>query len=153
YELVESLPAGGTAVLNADDEYVSQFGRDFRGKVVLYGLHAPADMRAQNVKYYGAEGSKFDVVVGGCRHQAALRLVGTHNIYNALAAVAVGIERGLTPCAAITALATLAPADQRGEVVKFGNITIINDCYNSNPKALDAMVDALAAMPARRRIV
>ncbi len=39
YELIESLPAGGTAILNADDEYVSQFGRDFHGKVVCYGLH------------------------------------------------------------------------------------------------------------------
>src|SRR5437899_4622376 len=153
YELIESLPSGGTAVLNADDEYVSQFGRDFHGKVVLYGLRTQADVRAENAKHHGAEGSTFDVVVGSCREQASLPLVGAHNIYNALAAVAVGIERGLTLSEALGALATLAPADKRGEVVKLGNITIINDCYNSNPKALDAMVDALAAMPAKRRIV
>src|SRR6266705_2143073 len=153
YELIESLPAGGTAVLNADDEYVSQFGRDFKGKVVLYGLRTQADVRAENAKHHGAEGSTFDVVVGSCREQASLPLVGAHNIYNALAAVAVGIERGLTLSEALGALATLAPADKRGEVVKLGNITIINDCYNSNPKAFDAMVDALAAMPAKRRIV
>ena len=145
YELVEGLPAGGTAVLNADDEYVAQFGRDFHGKVVLYGFHPPADVRAENVKHHGAEGSTFDVVVGSCRETASSRLVGAHNIYNALAAVAVGIERGLTLSGAVAALATLAPADKRGEVVKVGNVTIINDCYNSNPKALDAMVDALAA--------
>src|SRR5437764_333229 len=153
YELVEGLPAGGTAVLNADDEYVAQFGRDFHGKVVLYGFHPPADVRAENVKHHGAEGSTFDVVVGSCRETASSRLVGAHNIYNALADVAVGIERGLTLSGAVAALATLALADKRGEVVKVGNITIINDCYNSNPKALDAMVDALAAMPAKRRIV
>jgi UDP-N-acetylmuramoyl-tripeptide--D-alanyl-D-alanine ligase len=47
----------------------------------------------------------------------------------------------------------LAAADKRGEVVRLGNITVINDCYNCNPKALAAMVDALAAMDARRRIV
>ena len=51
------------------------------------------------------------------------------------------------------ALATLAPADKRGAVVQLGNITVINDCYNSNPTALNAMVDTLAAMPAKRRIV
>jgi UDP-N-acetylmuramoyl-tripeptide--D-alanyl-D-alanine ligase len=153
YELIESLPARGTAVLNADDEYVSQFGRDFRGKVVLYGLRPSADVWADNIRPQGTEGSTFDVVVGSCREKATLHLVGTHNIYNALAAVAVGLERGLSPSEAVAALATLAPPDKRGQVVKLGNITIINDCYNCNPKALEAMVDALTAMPAKRRIV
>ena len=50
YELIESLPANGTAVLNADDEYVSQFGRDFKGKVVTYGFGASADVRAENIR-------------------------------------------------------------------------------------------------------
>ncbi|MGH9499578.1 MAG: UDP-N-acetylmuramoyl-tripeptide--D-alanyl-D-alanine ligase [Terriglobales bacterium] len=153
YELIASLPAGGTSVLNADDEYVSQFGRDFNGKVVLYGMGPTADVRAENVEFRGGSGSVFDVVVGSCHERTTLPLVGKHNIHNALAAVAVGLERGLTPSEAASALATLVPADKRGEVVQLGNITVINDCYNSNPKALDAMVDTLAAMPARRRIV
>ncbi len=153
YELIESLPAGGTAVLNADDEYVSQFGRDFKGKVVMYGTRAAADVRAENVRSRGAEGSEFDVVIGGVRERATLPLVGEHNVVNALAAVAVGLERGLKPSEAVGALAGLSAADKRGEVVRLGNITVINDCYNCNPKALDAMVDALAAMAAGRRIV
>lgn len=153
YELIAALPAGGTAILNADDQYVSQFGRDFHGKVVLYGMKASADVRAENLQSRGVVGSVFDVVAGGCRDRATLALVGVHNVYNALAAVAVGLERGLTPSEAVGALAALVPADKRGEVVQLGNITVINDCYNSNPKALDAMVDTLAAMPAKRRIV
>ena len=153
YELIESLPATGTAVLNADDEYVSQFGRDFKGKVVTYGTRATAAIRAENVKTLGAEGSEFDVLMTGEREHARLPLVGEHNILNALAAVAVGLARGLTPSEAVGALATLVPPDKRGQVLQLGNITIINDCYNSNPKALQAMVDALAAMKAGRRIV
>src|SRR5580700_5645431 len=153
YELVESLPAGGTAVLNADDEYASQFGRDFKGKVVMYGTRATADVRAENVQNRGAEGSEFDVVIGGVREHATLPLVGEHNVLNALAAVAVGLDRGLKPSEAVAVLADLAPADKRGEVLRLGNITVINDCYNCNPKALNAMVDALAAMAGRRRIV
>jgi UDP-N-acetylmuramoyl-tripeptide--D-alanyl-D-alanine ligase len=153
YELIEALPAGGTAVLNADDEYVSQFGRDFRGNVILYGMRASADVRAENIQPLGSEGSAFELVVDGCREKAILRLVGIHNIYNALPAVAVALERGLSPSDAVAALASLTPADKRGQVVKLGNITVINDCYNCNPKALEAMVDALAAMPANRRIV
>ncbi len=153
YELIESLPAGGTAVLNADDEYVSQFGRDFKGKVVMCGTRATADVRAENVRSRGAEGSEFDVVIGSVRERARLPLVGEHNVLNALAAVAVGLARGLKPSEAVGTLADLAPADKRGEVLRLGNITVINDCYNCNPKALNAMVDALAAMAARRRIV
>ena len=78
----------------------------------------------------------FDVVVGGCREPATLHLVGTHNIYNALAAVAVGLERGSETTGSGGRSVSLAPADKRGPVVKLGNITIINDCYNSNPTAL-----------------
>src|SRR5579862_4975027 len=152
YELIESLPATGTGVLNADDEYVSQFGRDFRGKVVSYGLGASADVRAENVCSRGPEGSTFEVVAGSCREQAELPILGTHNVYNALAAVAVALERGMAPSEAVAALASLSPGEKRGQVVKLGNITVINDCYNSNPKALEAMVDALAAAPAERRI-
>jgi UDP-N-acetylmuramoyl-tripeptide--D-alanyl-D-alanine ligase len=153
YELIQSLPASGTAVLNADDEYVSQFGRDFRGKVITYGFSVTADVRAENFKPKGVLGSNFDVVVDGHREKATLPLMGAHNINNALAAISVAIERGLTLSEAVAALATLVPADKRGQVVRVGNITVINDCYNSNPKALDAMVDALATTPAARRIV
>jgi UDP-N-acetylmuramoyl-tripeptide--D-alanyl-D-alanine ligase len=119
----------------------------------MYGTRAAADVRAENVRSRGAEGSEFDVVMGSVRESARLPLVGEHNVVNALAAVAVGLERGLKPSEAVGALAGLTAADKRGEVVRLGNITVINDCYNCNPKALDAMVDALAAMAAGRRIV
>jgi len=153
YELIESLPHHGTAILNADDEYVSQFGRDFKGKVIFYGAHRPADIRAEHIESRGADGSVFDLVVHGHRERAELHLVGSHNIHNALAAVAVGVERSIPLNDVIGALGTLVPADKRGQVVQVGNIKVVNDCYNSNPKALEAMVDALAAMPAKRRIV
>ena len=80
-------------------------------------------------------------------------LVGEHNVLNAAAAVAVGLVRGIGLAEIVAALATLKPAEKRGQVLQVGNITVINDCYNSNPKALHAMVDALAAMKAGRRIV
>jgi UDP-N-acetylmuramoyl-tripeptide--D-alanyl-D-alanine ligase len=153
YELIAGLPAGGTAVLNADDEYVSQFGRDFHGRVVMFGVNHPADVRAEAVETQGTAGSRFQLIVEGCREQVTLPLMGMHNVYNALAAAAVATQRGITPSEAARALATLTPSDKRGQILQLGGATVINDCYNSNPKALDSMVDALAAMPARRRIV
>jgi UDP-N-acetylmuramoyl-tripeptide--D-alanyl-D-alanine ligase len=101
----------------------------------------------------GQEGSKFEAVIGHSRETVTLPLLGEHNVYNALAAIAVGVESGLTLAEAASALASLEAADKRGQVVQVGNITVINDCYNCNPTALRAMTDALANMPAKRRIV
>src|SRR6266567_3006376 len=153
YELVESLPADGTAVLNGDDEYVSQFGRDFKGKVLTYGFGPACTVRADQWESNGEGGSVFNLVVGNQRENVVLPLIGKHNVHNALAAIAVGLEYGVTLCESAGAMAKLSPADKRGQVVRIGNITVINDCYNSNPKALAAMVDALAEMPAKRWIV
>jgi len=153
YELIQELHSGAVAVLNADDEYVSQFGRDFHGKVVHYGIHHQANVSAQKVESLGAGGSRFELVANSVRQEITLPLLGEHNIYNALAAAAVAMERGLTPTEIAAALATLAPADKRGEKISLAGATVINDCYNSNPKALTAMVDALVSMPATRRIV
>ncbi|PYV77268.1 MAG: UDP-N-acetylmuramoyl-tripeptide--D-alanyl-D-alanine ligase [Acidobacteria bacterium] len=153
YELVESLPANGRAVLNGDDEYVSQFGREYKGKVITYGFGPACSVRADKWESNGEGGSIFDVVVGNQHENVVLPLIGKHNVHNALAAIAVGLEYGVTLCESAGAMAKISPQDKRGQVVRIGNITVINDCYNSNPKALAAMVDALAEMPAKRRIV
>jgi len=153
YELIEALPHGGTAVLNGDDEYVSQFGRDFKGKVLLFGLKPTADVRAENIEVLGPEGTRFDLVSREIRQPVHSPLLGKHNVYNVLAAAAVALEHSITPSEIAAALPSLQPADKRGQVVQLGNITVLYDCYNSSPKALMAAVDTLAAMPARRRIV
>jgi UDP-N-acetylmuramoyl-tripeptide--D-alanyl-D-alanine ligase len=153
YEMIEALPPGGTAVLNADDEYVCQFGRDFKGKVVLFGLRAAADVRAENIEGLGAEGTGFDLVSQGVRQPVRSPLLGQHNVYNLLAAAAVAMEHGITASEVAAAMPSLQAADKRGQVVKVGNATLLYDCYNSSPKALMAAVETLAAIPAERRIV
>jgi UDP-N-acetylmuramoyl-tripeptide--D-alanyl-D-alanine ligase len=153
YELIESLPAGGIAVLNADDPYVSQFGRDFHGKVVTFGLQRPADVMAKNIEAHGTSGSVFDIAVNGQLVRGALPLLGEHSIYNALAGIAVGLQYDVPLEAAVQSLAALSAGDKRGEVMQVGGATVINDCYNSNPKALESMVRSLAQIQAQRHIV
>lgn len=153
YELIEALPRDGTAVLNADDDYVSQFGRDYQGKVVMFGFRSSADVRAENLQLLGAAGARFDLVSGGVRQPVETSLLGKHNISNLLAAAAVALEHGIMPSEIAEALPGLEPGDKRGQVVQLGNITVLYDCYNSSPKALTAAVDTLAQMPAQRRIV
>ena len=153
YEIIETLHSGGVAVLNADDDYVCQFGRDFKGKVVTFGIKRSADVSAQKIKLNGAEGSTFELVVGSVGEPVTFPLVGEHNIYNALAAAAAAMERGISPSQAAAALSSIAPPDKRGQVLHLHGATIINDCYNSNPRALEAMIDTLASMKAERRIL
>lgn len=153
YELVEALPADGIAVLNFDDNYVASFGRGLGERAVFYGLNEGAEVRAVHVAEVGAEGVVFTVEVEGERASVQLRMLGRHNVPNALAAIAVGLRSGmgLGECAA--AVGELRAGDKRGEVVQWRGATLINDCYNSNPRALDAMVDALMAIPGERHIV
>ena len=153
YELIAALPPGGTAILNADDEYVSQFGRDFHGKVITFGICGSADLRAENIEARGLLGSVFDVVQDSRRARASIRLVGGHNVQNSLAAVAVAVGQGIPFEVAVEGLSSLRPSEKRGEILDLGGATVINDCYNSNPKALKAMVDALLAVPAARHLV
>jgi UDP-N-acetylmuramoyl-tripeptide--D-alanyl-D-alanine ligase len=149
YELVEGLPAHGIAFLNCDDAYVSQFGRDFLGRVIYYGVGPCADLRAEHLEELGSDGVRFQVN----DTTVTLRLLGRHNIWNALAAIAVGVEAGIPLAECAAAVGRLRPPDKRGEILRIGGATIINDCYNSNPEALKSMIATLASMPAKRRIL
>jgi UDP-N-acetylmuramoyl-tripeptide--D-alanyl-D-alanine ligase len=153
YELIASLPPGGTAVLNADDPFVCQFGRDFHGRVVTFGIDHPADVRAENIQLRGEEGSSFTLAIDSIREEVTLPLLGKHNILNALAASATALENGLRPSEIALALAEITPSDKRGETLHLAGAVIINDCYNSNPTALKAMMDVLQKMPAKRRVL
>ena len=152
-ELIDSLPTAGIAILNKDDEFVRDFNRGRTGPAIYFAIDTDADVRAEHIIEHGAAGSDFDLVLNGERIRTHLPLIGRHNIYNALAAVAVGISQGIPAKQASEALSELKPSDKRGELVEIGGATVINDCYNSNPKALESMVDALMGMPAQRHIV
>lgn len=151
YELVQALPPDGIAVLNADDERVAAFAAGLGERAVMYGLSASAHVRAEDVRELGVDGVRFAVSVGSERAEVSLPLLGKHNVSNALAAIAVGWRSGIPLQECADALAGIPAPDKRGAVVSVRGATIINDCYNSNPAALDAMVDALLAVGASGR--
>ena len=151
-ELVDALPANGVAFLNCDDPYVSQFGRDFLGRVVYFGAGPCADPQYLE----GTEdlaGLHLRFRAGEREGKLTLRLLGAHNASNALAGLAVALEAGVGLEAAVAALASLTAGDKRGQVIEIGGATLLNDSYNSNPEALRSMIRTLAARPARRRIL
>ena len=153
YELVAALPGPGMAFLNCDDAYVSQFGRDFSGTVVYFGTGSCADPRAEKLQPWGALGIKFHVVAGEEQAEVVLQLLGKHNVLNVLPAIAVGLASGISLEKCVSALESLTPPDKRGQILTFHDAILLNDCYNSNPEALHAMVDVLCSIPAKRHIV
>lgn len=150
-ELILALPADGVAVLNCDDERVAHFGDGMGDRAVYYGLKNCAQVRAVQVTELGIDGVMFTVQAHGQRATVQLQLMGRHNVHNALAAIAVGLRTGMTIEQCAVALGGLRAGDKRGEVKEWRGATLINDSYNSNPRALDAMVDALLAIPAEGR--
>jgi len=153
FELIQALPSDGVAVLNFDDVYVASFGRGLGGRAVFYGVGEGASVRAVHVAEVGAEGVVFTVEANGERASVRLKMLGKHNVPNALAAIAVGLRSGISleDCAA--AVGEMRAGDKRGEVLEWRGALLINDCYNSNPTALNAMVEALMSMPGERHVV
>jgi UDP-N-acetylmuramoyl-tripeptide--D-alanyl-D-alanine ligase len=143
-ELIDALPESGTAVLNADDPRVKAMAR---GHVILYGLSADAQIRAEEVEESN-EGAKFRV---GATHFTT-SLHGQHSVSNILAGLAVAQVYGIAPQRLVGAVKNLTPGKMRGERFVHRGIVVYNDCYNSNPDAVRAMLDLLRATPARRRI-
>jgi len=145
-ELIEALPAGGVAVLNADDARVAGF-RNVVGHSVTFGFSEGSDVRAEKLEL-AADASRFEV--NGVYFD--IPLPGRHGVMNALAAIAVAGLYGIPPERLTATARSLESGKMRGERIQMGGITILNDCYNSNPEAVRAMVDVLVATPARRRL-
>ncbi len=155
-EMVRGVTAGGTAVLNADDERVARMGA-MRHDItnLTFGIDHNADVMASEIRAEGVGGSSFVLSTRHGRVEASVPLPGRHNIYNALAAATVAdlYETPLEEIAAALA-ATNAPR-MRGEVVLFRDgFALIDDSYNSNPRALLEMVSTLSAnQQSKRKIV
>src|SRR5581483_2387283 len=152
FELVAALPANGAAFLNCSDPYVSQFGRDFPGRVVYFGNGACADPQILSTKE-NMDGLHVHYRAGEREGDFTLKMLGAHNATNAIAGLAVALEAGVDLDAAIAALESLTAGDKRGQLVEIAGATILNDSYNSNPEALRSMIHTLAARPATRRIL
>jgi len=152
FELVESLPASGVAFLNCADPYVSQFGRNFPGRTVYFGEGPCADPQCVELREDG-DGLRVLYRARGSEGEFTLHMLGAHNASNALAGMAVALEAGVEAETATAALETLTAGDKRGEILQIGSVTLINDCYNSNPEALRSMIRTLASRPGRRRVL
>jgi UDP-N-acetylmuramoyl-tripeptide--D-alanyl-D-alanine ligase len=146
-ELIEELPASGVAVLNADDERVARFREVHPGTTITFGIRNPADVQATDVQLVNG-GARFRC--DGTAFETAL--AGTHGVLNILAGIATARAFGVRAEQLREAVATFTSGKMRGERTVRNETVVLNDCYNSNPEAMRAMIDVLAAEKAARRI-
>ncbi|MCX5677714.1 MAG: UDP-N-acetylmuramoyl-tripeptide--D-alanyl-D-alanine ligase [Candidatus Omnitrophica bacterium] len=138
--LLDSLGKGGIAVINGDDPLLARI-KSGRFKVLRYGLRRSNDLRASDISAKGLE-LKFRVNNG---REYLLKLLGMHNVHNALAAIAVASQFKVGPDAIKRALSNFKPASMRLDPLNVNGIFVINDSYNSNPASMKTALDAIRA--------
>lgn len=146
-ELIQALGAHAVAVLNADDARVNAMAELTSARVVRFGTGTTADVRAHDIET-SIEGTTFIVDVGGQRHPVSLKLVGEHQVVNALAALAIARELGIDTADAVDALESLGRAERyRMEIhTTRAGVTVINDAYNASPESMAAALKTLAQL-------
>ncbi|MCR5758413.1 MAG: UDP-N-acetylmuramoyl-tripeptide--D-alanyl-D-alanine ligase [Selenomonas sp.] len=152
-ELVESIPAGGTVILNADNSYVAGMRSAAKDgvRVMTFGIEEDADVRGEAIHTEGNM-SKFMVTYQNERHEYTVNMVGRHNVYNTLAAIAAGFAMGLTPAEIRKGLANLEVTKMRFELQQVKDWHVINDAYNASPMSMTAAINTLAELAKGRKI-
>ena len=155
FELIESLPSDGIGILNGDDELQRNYHLKNNCKIVWIGIeNADVDVRATNIKL-SHTGTTFDCIFKGDKkkYKFETKLLGQANVYNILAAIALGKELGISIEQLQVGVKKVNPVEHRLELKKSGNINIIDDAYNSNPVGAKMALEVLKMMPGKRIVV
>ncbi len=149
-ELLQMLPADGTAVLNGDDPWCRRLGEGLICRVIYYSLNDPkADLTAQDVTPWGERGISFRASYLNQTAEVLLPLPGRHNAYNALAAIGAGLSLGLDLESCARGLRNLQLTGMRLEICPgLRGSRIIDDTYNANPASTRAALEVLAGQSA-----
>ncbi len=152
-EILDGAGPGATAVLNADDPLVVRIAAGFAGRRLTFGRNPGADIRAEAVTPKGYAGFEIDLRYGEERGRIRFPFVNEAAVADFLAAAAVAHALGLRLDEIAPAAESLRPAAGRGLLVEApGGVRIYDDSYNSNPRALEAALRSLAALPAGRKV-
>jgi UDP-N-acetylmuramoyl-tripeptide--D-alanyl-D-alanine ligase len=149
-ELIEALPPGGTAVLNADDPIVTRWAPPAGVAAVRYGFTVGADVTAADVTSLGADGMAFTLVLPDGAIPVRTPALGRHSVHNALAAAAVAHVAGLDHATIGRGIARGFRAPHRTALVRLPDRMVLDDSYNASPDSVAAALDLLATLPGRR---
>jgi UDP-N-acetylmuramoyl-tripeptide--D-alanyl-D-alanine ligase len=151
-ELFSHLKPGGTAVLNADDDYFDTLKIKFSGRVLSFGIDKDSDVRASEIRQE-KDFTDFTIRSDGSTVKVRLRAVGKHNIYNALAAAAAALAMGLSIDVVKYGLDDFLPSAMRSELRQIQGRTVFADCYNANPASMDAALATLRSLKSGKKAI
>jgi UDP-N-acetylmuramoyl-tripeptide--D-alanyl-D-alanine ligase len=156
-EMVEGLPAAGTAVINADDPYAPLWRGLTRAQVVTFGMSPDAAWRAEGVHFkVDVQGfrTRFTLVSPHGSAAVMLELAGRHNVMNALGAAAAAAAAGASLEHIVTGLATVRAVPGRLQFKRaLGGAWLIDDSYNANPSSVRAGIEVLAQLDGKKWLV
>ena len=157
-ELIEYLPKDGVGVLNRDDEKQRNYviKNEDHCKILWVGIDTKdkVDVRASNIRCSG-EGTTFDCTFGNDKkkYEFKTRLLGKHNVYNIISALALGYEFGISIEKLQQAVKKIKAIEHRLEIKKFPKFYQIDDAYNSNPVGAKSALDVLEMMNGTKVVV
>ncbi len=154
-ELIEFLPKDGVGVLNKDDPNQTSYKIKNTCKILWIGIdNTDADVVASNIKCTST-GTSFMVKFKDSDklHEFETRLLGRHNVYNILSAIALGYEFGISIKDLQLGVKKVRPIEHRLELKKLGSFYQIDDAYNSNPVGAKSALDVLGMMDGDKVVV
>jgi len=155
FELIESLPSDGFGILNGDDPKQVSYHLKNNVKTIWIGIYnQDVDFLATDIKYSN-QGTTFKILFKqtGKEQEFQTKLLGEHNVYNILSAVACGYMLGISIEDLVKAVKTVRPIEHRLELKKIGNFYQIDDAYNSNPIGAEAACKILGMMDGLKVVV
>ncbi len=143
-EILEGLRAGGTVILNGDNDMLWGINGTLEFETLYCGTeNTKCDLIAENIKTF-AEGSEFTFKADGKEYFAEISVPGVHHIYNALISILVGLTYNVPMEDILEGIKAFVPVGMRQAAVTIGKYTVIKDCYNANPTSMRSGLEVLS---------
>ena len=149
-EILEGMAPDAPLIVNMDNDMLRTVKLGDRPLLTFAIDDQSADFTATDIAEQGST-TTFTVHHSTFTQPVTIPTVGIHNVYNALAAMAVGYVTGVDSAAAASALANYVPAGMRQNLVQVGGVQVIEDCYNASPDSMRAALQTLGKLPVHRR--
>jgi UDP-N-acetylmuramoyl-tripeptide--D-alanyl-D-alanine ligase len=153
-KILKGLSTCGVVIFNGDDPQLNQMQFPADSRLVRFGFDAACEMRASDVSIDWPRGTCFTLHVNQETHWVRTRLLGRKMVYPILAVLALALAEGRSLAETIAAVETIPPADGRMQLVPLTeNTFLLRDEHKSSLETIDAALDVLSEIPARRLVV